>query len=280
MREPRAQVTPAFPFGAHATRPQVRWRGGANGTYAGHGLSYTTFIYFDLQVAGRNVTCGITATGALRYVCGKMRASQRGVGDRPTVTARGLCSGSEVVQLYISYPASADEPPIQLRCARALATRRGAFSYCSPPPVPPLPRFVCVRAALVDVGAMHVCGRVACRRLCGPLTFANACSCCATGRSRSCRWSRARRPRPSPSRSATATSRRGTRWRMRGCRRTARLASSWCVRAGAAAASAASAALVTVSGGGCTGLLLGRHSFECDAAELARRHQLVVMSAR
>jgi beta-glucosidase len=60
----------------------------------GHGLSYTTFRYSDLQV-------------------------RRQMDEQATVSVRitntGTREGAEVVQLYIGAPADAEEPPKQLR---------------------------------------------------------------------------------------------------------------------------------------------------------------------
>eukprot|EP00026_Physarum_polycephalum_P004175 Phypoly_transcript_04192.p1 GENE.Phypoly_transcript_04192~~Phypoly_transcript_04192.p1 ORF type:complete len:642 (+),score=81.05 Phypoly_transcript_04192:243-1928(+) len=56
----------------------------------GHGLSYTTFDYSDLKVTG-TVASGLTIS--------------------LTITNSGKVTGSEVVQLYLSYPSSAGEPP-------------------------------------------------------------------------------------------------------------------------------------------------------------------------
>jgi beta-glucosidase len=64
-----ANVEPLFPFG--------------------HGLSYTTFKYSNLQVFGRVITLDLTNTGSVE--------------------------GSEVVQVYLEYPAAAGEPPKVLR---------------------------------------------------------------------------------------------------------------------------------------------------------------------
>ena len=55
----------------------------------GHGLSYTTFGYSGLQVTGRNVSFYLTNTGPV--------------------------AGSEVAQLYLSYPDSEAYPFKQLR---------------------------------------------------------------------------------------------------------------------------------------------------------------------
>jgi len=55
----------------------------------GHGLSYTTFEYSDLAVEGTQVAF--------------------------TVRNTGLVPGAEVAQLYLGFPASAGEPPLQLK---------------------------------------------------------------------------------------------------------------------------------------------------------------------
>lgn len=56
----------------------------------GHGLSYTTFKYTALTIAtAYNVSCVVTNVGQV--------------------------TGAEVAQLYISFPASAGEPPLQLK---------------------------------------------------------------------------------------------------------------------------------------------------------------------
>lgn len=63
-------VTPAFPFG--------------------HGLSYTTFEYTELNVAS----------------CHDISVSVKNTGSR---------AGSDVVQLYVEYPTAAQTPPLQLK---------------------------------------------------------------------------------------------------------------------------------------------------------------------
>ena len=57
----------------------------------GHGLSYTTFSFKDLAVAtdGRTITCTVSNTGSV--------------------------SGAEVAQLYLTFPAAASTPPLQLK---------------------------------------------------------------------------------------------------------------------------------------------------------------------
>ena len=62
----------------------------------GHGLSYTTFQYaFD--------DGSVCDDGDDVVVCWRVR-----------VTNTGSRSGSEVVQLYATYPSSANEPPVPL----------------------------------------------------------------------------------------------------------------------------------------------------------------------
>jgi beta-glucosidase len=60
----------------------------------GHGLSYTTFDYSNLQISG-SATAGIKVSLSVKN--------------------SGTVAGSEVSQLYLSYPASAGEPPKILR---------------------------------------------------------------------------------------------------------------------------------------------------------------------
>ena len=55
----------------------------------GHGLSYTTYSYSNLQVSGRNVTFDVTNTGSR--------------------------TGYEVPQMYLRFPPAAGEPPLQLK---------------------------------------------------------------------------------------------------------------------------------------------------------------------
>merc|ERR1711974_177739 len=55
----------------------------------GHGLTFTTFQYSDLKISDRSISCTVTNSG-----------------DR---------DASEVPQLYLGFPASAEEPPKQLK---------------------------------------------------------------------------------------------------------------------------------------------------------------------
>ena len=70
----------------------------------GHGLSYTTFRYSDLEVSH---TAGEQAT------------------VRVKVTNTGAREGAEVAQLYLGYPAVAQEPPKQLRGFEKLRLKPG-----------------------------------------------------------------------------------------------------------------------------------------------------------
>jgi len=71
----------------------------------GHGLSYTTFTYSNLQVTG-SITSTLTVS--------------------VTVTNSGGVVGAEVAQLYLGYPASAGEPPQVLRGFQKLQLAAGA----------------------------------------------------------------------------------------------------------------------------------------------------------
>ena len=72
----------------------------------GHGLSYTSFTYKDLTVG------------------------RRGSGYQATVsiTNTGRTAGSEVVQLYLTAPADAAEPPRQLKAYRRVSLQPGKSS--------------------------------------------------------------------------------------------------------------------------------------------------------
>ncbi|WP_291413959.1 glycoside hydrolase family 3 C-terminal domain-containing protein [Actinophytocola sp.] len=74
----------------------------------GHGLSYTQFAFSDLSVTPEAMVNTSFGAGA---------AGQPGnpVKVTATVTNTGSRAGSDVAQLYLSYPGSAGEPPRQLR---------------------------------------------------------------------------------------------------------------------------------------------------------------------
>lgn len=65
----------------------------------GHGLSYTTFQYDDLKVNGRSVSFSVKNVGKL--------------------------TGSEIPQLYVTFPESAKEPPRQLKGFKKVALEAG-----------------------------------------------------------------------------------------------------------------------------------------------------------
>jgi len=71
----------------------------------GHGLSYTTFDYSGLTINGRTITVTIKNTGTR--------------------------AGAEVAQLYIGFPSSAGEPPIQLRNYEKVTLNSGASQQVS-----------------------------------------------------------------------------------------------------------------------------------------------------
>lgn len=66
----------------------------------GHGLSYTTFHYSALQLAPSGATLTLENTGTV--------------------------AGAEVVQLYLTYPAAAREPPVQLKGFKKVVLAAGA----------------------------------------------------------------------------------------------------------------------------------------------------------
>jgi beta-glucosidase len=65
----------------------------------GHGLSYTTFSYSNIAVSGRNVSFEVSNTGSR--------------------------TGYEVPQMYLSFPPSAGEPPMQLKGFKKLQLAPG-----------------------------------------------------------------------------------------------------------------------------------------------------------
>jgi beta-glucosidase len=71
----------------------------------GHGLSYTSFAYASLSVAGDGVA-GVTVSF--------------------TLTNTGARAGREVPQLYLAFPAAAGEPPLVLRGFDSVEVAAGA----------------------------------------------------------------------------------------------------------------------------------------------------------
>lgn len=82
----------------------------------GFGLSYTTFEYSDINVQILNQTALDSSypTGKLA-VGGKSDLWDEVVSVTVTVANSGSVDGNEVAQLYVQYPAAADEPLRQLR---------------------------------------------------------------------------------------------------------------------------------------------------------------------
>ncbi|KAF8848804.1 glycoside hydrolase family 3 protein [Acephala macrosclerotiorum] len=82
----------------------------------GYGLSYTTFDYSDLSVNITNSTALASTypTGGLA-VGGKTDLWDEVISASVTVANNGTVDGNEVSQLYIEYPAAADQPVRQLR---------------------------------------------------------------------------------------------------------------------------------------------------------------------
>lgn len=82
----------------------------------GHGLSYTTFAYGDASVSATNKTALSSKypTGHLT-LGGTSDLWDEVVSVTTSVENTGAVAGSEVAQLYVSYPKEASQPPKQLR---------------------------------------------------------------------------------------------------------------------------------------------------------------------
>ena len=79
----------------------------------GYGLSYTSFAYSGLKVTPQQVQNGSSNPGATSCGCNGQGGAQ--VTVSATVTNTGKVAGSDVAQLYLGDPASAGEPPRQLK---------------------------------------------------------------------------------------------------------------------------------------------------------------------
>ena len=79
----------------------------------GYGLSYTNFSYSHLAITPQQVEN--TASNPGPTSCGCNGQSSRQVTVSATVTNTGKVAGSDVAQLYLGDPASASEPPRQLK---------------------------------------------------------------------------------------------------------------------------------------------------------------------
>jgi beta-glucosidase len=89
----------------------------------GYGLSYTHFSYSHLTVTPRQVRNGSSNPGATSCGCNGQSGGQVTVTAR--VTNTGKVTGSDVAQLYLGDPASAGEPPRQLKGFRKITLRPG-----------------------------------------------------------------------------------------------------------------------------------------------------------
>jgi beta-glucosidase len=89
----------------------------------GYGLSYTQFSYSHLTVTPRQAQNGSSNPGATS--CGCNGQSGRQVTVTARVTNTGKVTGSDVAQLYLGDPASAGEPPRQLKGFRKVTLRPG-----------------------------------------------------------------------------------------------------------------------------------------------------------
>ncbi len=89
----------------------------------GYGLSYTHFSYSHLTVTPRQVRNGSSNPGATSCGCNGQSGRQATV--TATVTNTGKVAGSDVAQLYLGDPASAGEPPRQLKGFQKVTLRPG-----------------------------------------------------------------------------------------------------------------------------------------------------------
>jgi beta-glucosidase len=89
----------------------------------GYGLSYTHFSYSHLTVTPRAVQNTTSDPGATSCRCNGQ--SGRQVTVSATVTNTGKVAGSDVAQLYLGDPASAGEPPRQLKGFQKVTLRPG-----------------------------------------------------------------------------------------------------------------------------------------------------------
>ncbi len=89
----------------------------------GYGLSYTTFAFSHLAVTPHQVHNGSSDPGATSCDCNGQAGNL--VTVSATVTNTGKVAGSDVAQLYLGDPASAGEPPRQLKGFRKVSLRPG-----------------------------------------------------------------------------------------------------------------------------------------------------------
>jgi beta-glucosidase len=89
----------------------------------GYGLSYTTFLYGDVSVQAKAIKSG-PATGVLS-VGGRKDLWDELVTVSTAITNSGSVNGAEVAQLYLGYPAAADQPIRALRGFDKLSLKKG-----------------------------------------------------------------------------------------------------------------------------------------------------------
>ena len=89
----------------------------------GYGLSYTTFRFSHLRITPRQVLNRTSNPGTTACGCNGQSGGQ--VTVSATVTNTGAVAGSDVPQLYLDDPASAGEPPRQLKGFQKVTLRPG-----------------------------------------------------------------------------------------------------------------------------------------------------------
>jgi beta-glucosidase len=89
----------------------------------GYGLSYTNFSYSHLAITPQQVANTSSNPGPTS--CGCNGQSSRQVTVSATVTNTGKVAGSDVAQLYLGDPASAGEPPRQLKGFQKVTLKPG-----------------------------------------------------------------------------------------------------------------------------------------------------------
>jgi beta-glucosidase len=89
----------------------------------GYGLSYTSFSYSHLTVSRGTVSNPASGPGAASCDCNGQNSKL--VTLSATVTNTGKVAGADVAQLYLSDPASAGEPPRQLKGYQKVSLKPG-----------------------------------------------------------------------------------------------------------------------------------------------------------